>query len=353
LVAGLQGGCGGQGRPRDEIAGRQLTVYAAVPLDGPWRTPALAVIGGERLALRASGARIGPLHVRLRVLDDATAARGAWDPGQASEAAKLAATDPTTVGYLGDLDSGASAVSLPLLERTGIVQISPTSSAVGLTRSGPGADPGEPQKYYPAGARTFVRLVPGDDVEAVRLAGLAHRSRCRRTVVIDDGGFDGAALAATLTAVLPRHGLPVVASDSFDPSSGDPVALATSVAAVAADCAVIAALAPGEAGVVGGELQATLPHLRLFASGIDELVLRGRRGQATLTALGYTAMRLLLAAVGEASDGGRGAVRRSQVREALFSSRLRTGPAGPFSVNASGDTTLAATAVAALHPGAG
>ncbi len=63
--------------------------------------------------------RLGRYVVRLRVLDDATVARGEWDPGQTSLAARTAAADPTAIGYVGDLDSGASAVSIPLLSRAG------------------------------------------------------------------------------------------------------------------------------------------------------------------------------------------------------------------------------------------
>ena len=87
----------------------------------------------------------------LKPLDDSTAQRGEWDPGQTTENARMAIRDSTTIGYLGEFNSGASAVSIPLLNRVGIAQVSPTNTAVGLTSAGAGASPGEPDKYYPTG----------------------------------------------------------------------------------------------------------------------------------------------------------------------------------------------------------
>ena len=73
-----------------------------------------------------------------------------WDPGQTTVNARLAVQNKNTIGYIGDLNSGATAVALPLLNRVGIPEISPASTAVGLTqRQSRGRRPGEPEKYYP------------------------------------------------------------------------------------------------------------------------------------------------------------------------------------------------------------
>ncbi len=63
-------------------------------------------------------------------------------------------------GTSGNFDSGASAVSIPLLNKLGIPEISPASTVVGLTSAAAGAAPGEPVKYYPTRIRTFARVVP-------------------------------------------------------------------------------------------------------------------------------------------------------------------------------------------------
>ena len=163
------------------------------------------MLGGATIALSGlPGHRLGRYHVRLRVLDDATPARGEWDPGQTSLAARAAAADGTAAGYVGELNSGASAVSIPLLSRAGIVQVSPTSTAVGLTDSGAAADPGEPQKYYPTGIRTFVRLPPSDLIQANVQLRLQRHAGCRSTYVLDDGEVDGSAFATSFGLAAPR-----------------------------------------------------------------------------------------------------------------------------------------------------
>ncbi len=112
--------------------------------------------GAERRAARARArrmARIGQVPHRARgssttrpaARRNGTRARPRATPGRAVQ-------DRTTVGYIGELNSGASAISIPLLNRAGIAQISPPSTAVGLTSDGRRVrPPGEPQKYYPTG----------------------------------------------------------------------------------------------------------------------------------------------------------------------------------------------------------
>ena len=92
-----------------------------------------------------------------------------------------AATDRTTIGYIGDYNSGATAVSIPQLNRVEIPQISPSSTALGLTRGGLEAAPGEPEKYYPTGKRTFARVVPNDGVQAQVIVRLMRSMGCTRT----------------------------------------------------------------------------------------------------------------------------------------------------------------------------
>jgi branched-chain amino acid transport system substrate-binding protein len=116
-------GCGSKHKADtagSRIHGRVLTVYASVPLNGASRVSGEAVVSGARLALSEVHGRVGEYQIALKVLDDATAKRGGWDPGQTTINARVAVLDPTTIGYLGELNSGASAVSIPPLNRAGI-----------------------------------------------------------------------------------------------------------------------------------------------------------------------------------------------------------------------------------------
>ena len=75
----------------------------------------------------------------------------------------MAAQNNSTIAYLGDYDSGATAISLPLINDAGILQISPASRYVGLT-SAQYAGQDEPDRFYPDGkphVRTHRSQRPG------------------------------------------------------------------------------------------------------------------------------------------------------------------------------------------------
>src|SRR5919201_1940199 len=109
--------------------------------------PAL-VVGIAACGGKSGGGGTGKCKLQYKSLDDSTAQAGQWDPGQTSSNARQASQDQSTIAYLGEFNSGSSAISIPILNQAGILQISPSNTYVGLTRS-EGADKGEPDKYYP------------------------------------------------------------------------------------------------------------------------------------------------------------------------------------------------------------
>ena len=102
------GGGGGGGRT-------SLTIYSSLPLQGDSRPQSTDVVNGEKLALEEAGGKVGKFTIKYVSLDDATAAAGKWDPGQTSSDARKAAQDASTIVYLGEFNSGASAISIPIL----------------------------------------------------------------------------------------------------------------------------------------------------------------------------------------------------------------------------------------------
>ena len=87
------------------------------------------------------------------------------------------------------------------------MQVSPASTAVGLTKFVPGAEKGEPDKFYPSGDRTFARVVPGR-----RRAGLGGRaldaaaSAPARVFVLGDKTLEGDGLAELYRVAAERRG---------------------------------------------------------------------------------------------------------------------------------------------------
>jgi len=211
-------GCGGENATPGPPSGlRTLRIYSGLPRHGPYRSHALAVEAGIRLALRERRGRAGRFRLRYVALDDALPGSG-WDAGTVQRNARRAADDAAAIAYIGDFESGATAVSLPILNQAGVPQVSPSNTAVGLTRRGAGADEGEPFKYYPTGRRTYVRLVPRDTAQGAVLVGLMRRARCDTLAAFTDGSVYGNGLARIVARNAERAGVLVLEVVTVDPS---------------------------------------------------------------------------------------------------------------------------------------
>jgi branched-chain amino acid transport system substrate-binding protein len=350
-----------------------LTVYASLPLQGPAGPESLGVANGERLALREAGGRVGGLTVKLVVQDDSTPAAQRWDGRQTADNARNAISDKTAIAYLGDSDAGATAISLPLLNAGGILQVSPLSTYSGLTRAEQ-ADKGEPEKYYPAGTRTFARTAPSDRFQSAALVDLVKRGSCRAVAVLDDRDVAGRGLATAVQLDLQQAGVDVVNRDSVR-SDTDVAGEAAAIVDDKADCVVYGgAAAPwvprffdalhrakGDIQLFGGSelavdafAAALAPATRAVTSFTTLGVERGGPGTRAArfaadyraafgsappagAAYGYEAMRLVLASIAKA--GPRGA-NRTAVARAVFTLGDRNGPLGSYRIDAHGDTSL-------------
>ena len=177
---------GGSSSSSGGISGDSLTIYSSLPLQGASKGQTDAVVDGEKLALEEGG-KVGKYTVKYVSLDDSTAQNpGTGMRRQTAQNARKAVQDESTVVYIGEFNSGGAKISIPILNQAGIPQVSPANTYVGLTTDEPGSEPGEPDKYYPAQKRTYLRIVParhdpgrgpGHDHEGGRLQEGRHRQR--------------------------------------------------------------------------------------------------------------------------------------------------------------------------------
>src|SRR3954470_11154470 len=192
----LLAGCGSS--DKDERArGSTLTIYTSLPLHGVSARNAAAVAAGERLALSDARGRAGGHSLRLVVLDDSDPKKpGTWDPSMVERNSKRAAKDPTTIAYVGELDYGGSAISVPVTNAKGILQISPGDGLTSLTQVQPGGPKTSPERYYPSGRRTFLRLVPTDLRQADELLAWIRERGGKRVAIVHDDRLFGREMAA-------------------------------------------------------------------------------------------------------------------------------------------------------------
>jgi branched-chain amino acid transport system substrate-binding protein len=218
-VAPVLAGCGGVGvSGASEATGNQLAVYSSLPLQGPDAAISAEIVNGERLALSQAGGHVGQFKVGYVSLDDANPQSGKLDPEATSTNAKTAAQDTSTIAYLGELGSAATAVSLPLINAAGILQVSPGSPYVGLT-SALDAGQDEPERFYPSGKRNFGRLQPGDPAQASAQVQLMQSLGVHKLYVLDDQDPFEVPLGEIIAGDAQRAGIALVGHDSIATSS--------------------------------------------------------------------------------------------------------------------------------------
>jgi len=351
-----------------------LTIYSSLPLQGDSRPQSVSVVNGEKLALEKAGGKVGKFTIKYQSLDDATAAAGKWEPGATSANARKAAQDKTTIAYLGEFNSGASAISIPILNEAGILQISPSNTAVGLTRA-EGADKGEPDKYYPSGKRTYGRVVPADHIQAAAQVSYQKDNGCTKTYIVNDKEVYGKGLADQVASIGKAQGLTILANDGIDPKAANYRALAGTIKTKGADCIFYGGITQNNAVQLWKDLHAANPSAKLFGpDGVAESAFSSKIGSAAekvtfitnptldpklypqsgqdffkeykakygadpepYAIYGYEAMSVALQAIQNAGDKGND---RQAVIDAFFQIKDRESVLGTYSIDENGDTTL-------------
>jgi branched-chain amino acid transport system substrate-binding protein len=262
-------GGGGGGGGTTSSSGGTLTIYSSLPLQGTSKEQSEAVISGERLALQQSGGKVGNFKIKYVSLDDSTAQNpGTADEGQTAQNARKAVQDKSTIFYLGEFNSGGTKVSLPILNTAGIPQISPSNTYVGLTTNKPGSEPGEPNKYYPGGKRTYARVVPADDIQGAALATVMKEDGCKSVHVFNDKSTYGAGLARNIVLAAKKVGLTVEGNDGTDKTSANYRQLA---AKIHADCFVGSGVTGENYVQVFKDVAAACPNCKLYGpDGVAE-----------------------------------------------------------------------------------
>jgi branched-chain amino acid transport system substrate-binding protein len=378
--SGGSGGGGGGGAGSQEISGSELTIYSSLPLQGGSRDNALAVNRGADIALQEKGAKAGKYTIKFEKLDDSTASAGKWEPSQVNQNARKATSDNTTIAYLGEFNSGATALSLPATNRAGILQVSPANTAVGLTTDEPGADAGEPDKYYPTSKRTYARVVPRDTVQAAAQVAIWKENGCKKVYIVNDKEVYGAGLAKSAeNAAKEQGGVEVVANEGYDPKAGNYRSLAGKINSSGADCFFGSIIVDNNGVQLFTDVANGAKSIKLFGpDGVAEEAFTGKDGVSDAVAkrtlitvatlspdefppagkqffeqytketgdktpapyaiYGYESMKLILDAVEKAAADGK--ITRQEAIDQVYATKGRESVLGTYDIDKNGDTTL-------------
>ena len=348
-------------------------------MQGSSNVQTIPMVNGMKLALAQAGGKAGKFTVNFTALDDSTAAAGKWDPSQTAANARKVAGDPKAVYYIGEFNSGASEISIPILNQGGIPQVSPANTYVGLTTALPGSAPGEPGKYYPTGKRTYLRIVPIDSIQAAADLMAMKQGGCTKVAIANDKEAYGAGLAQLIELEKAEYGVTVVSNTGIDPTASNFRTYAQTIKSEGADCFFFSGIVSNGAVQIVKDVNAALPTAKIFGpdgvcttawtqasqggvpASIDPLMectvatqdlAAYPGGKAFLAAYkakygaaepdpyaiyGYEVMKLGLDTI--ASLGANGD-NKADVLKALFATKDRQSVIGTYGFDANGDTTL-------------
>jgi branched-chain amino acid transport system substrate-binding protein len=358
--------------------------YSSLPLSGSTIAQTGPAVNGIKLALKEAGNKAGNYKIKYTSLNDATAAAGQWTPEATSANARKVASDSSAVYYMGEFNSGASEVSMPIINQAGIAQDSPANTYVGLTTSLKGVTaPGEPNKYFPSGKRTYTRIVPIDTVQGAADLLALQQQGCKKLAVFDDTQAYGAGLASVLKATASMYGIKVIDVQSDANVESDYTSVASKFKSDGAQCVELSATTAsvggtafvtavhsalpkakilGPDGMCTSAWATTVPVLCTVATQDMKAYPGGKQFLAAYkkqynvsspdpySIYGYASAELGIQTLAKLPAGLSGAKLRSAFVKQLFKTKNVKSVLGTFSINSNGDTTLPSYGLYKLTP---
>ena len=237
---------GGEGRP-------DVIIAASAPLQGTFVDHGVQIVQALKLVLAQRGWRAGDYGVGVQACDEMKARSDESDPAKCRRNARSFAQNRSVIAVAGPWTTTCALEMLPILNRAPdgpLAAISGSTTYLGLTRSGPAVARTEPERFFPTGRRSFVRVVPADDVQGAAGALSAKSAGARDVFVLNDDKPYGFGVAEAFRVAAERTGLRVLGMARWDPKARDYRPLAHRIEASGADAVYL-----------GGEIVANEPRL--------------------------------------------------------------------------------------------
>jgi len=336
--------------------GKTVVVSTDLPLQGASKDASDSTNNLIQLYLDQIESKAGDYTIEFKPYDDSTAAKGNWDDAQCAKNATEHVANTDEVAVMGTYNSGCAKIVAPVLNQDPdgpMLMVSHANTNPGLTKAW---DPGEPEKYFPSGSRSYARVIATDDYQGAAGAQFAfNKLSAKKVYVLNDNQTYGQGVARAFEAEAKKLGMTVIANEPWDAKQTSYASLFTKIkgtspdlvylggifdlnggqlvkdkVAVLGDNTAVKMLAPD--GFSGYPALQQLPEaegMYITFSGVstDQLVAQGGAAKSLLDAYkakynkdlatsyalyGVAAMQVILAAI-EKSDGT-----RKGVRDAVF-----------------------------------
>lgn len=243
VLAFVAAGCGGG----DD--GKTVKIVSDLPLQGSNLVQTEQMVQAIEYILEQADFKAGDYTVEYESFDDAIASTGNWDEATCASNARAYVDDESVVVNIGTYNSGCAAIEIPILNEGGLAMISPANTYQGLTHFAPGAEQGEPDKYYPTGTRNYTRVVASDDFQGrVGAQFMKNDLGLTKIFILDDKELYGKGVADAFEAAAKELGLGIAGHEGWDKDSPNYTALMTKIKATGADGIYIGGVEPNNGG---------------------------------------------------------------------------------------------------------
>jgi branched-chain amino acid transport system substrate-binding protein len=252
---GTSGGSGGGGGSNSGPLGSctgTVTVASDLPTSGGDAAIGGGTEKGVRLAVDQANAAhlLGGCTITYLPKDDASVAKGKHDPQQGAQNVIALVANQAVVGIVGPFNSSVAVAELPVTNRAGVVQISPSTTDPGLTL--PGTDPAiDTASLKPSGKTTFFRIIANDVIQAQVMAEVAYKElNLKKIYDIDDQETYGQDLSNYFDADFVKLGGAIVKRVHLPGDTKDFRQSITEAQGLAADGVFFGGVASNGAGII-------------------------------------------------------------------------------------------------------
>lgn len=229
-----------------------LTISTDLPLQGSSFDSNDSTNKAIALYLKQIKYKAGKYTVKLKVYDNATAAKGGWDDAKCAANAQAHVANKSEVAVMGTYNSGCAKIIVPILNQApggAMTMISNANTNPGLTKVW---NPGEPDVYYPKGIRNYGRVCTTDDIQGSAAAQFAKSIGIKSVYVLNDTQTYGQGVAQAFTTEAKKIGLTVLSSGAYgegwDAKQSSYEALFTKIAALKPDMVYIGGIFDNNGG---------------------------------------------------------------------------------------------------------
>ena len=243
--------CGGSDDDSSGDGGKTLIISSDLPLQGASKDASVATNNAIKLYLEQQGNKAGDYTIKFQEYDDSTAAKGQWDDAQCTKNATAHVQNKDEVAIMGTYNSGCAKIQVPVLNQdpTGpMLMISHANTNPGLTKAW---DPGEPEKFFPSGKRSYARVITTDDYQGAAAAQFASQDlKVTKCYVLNDNQTYGQGVAKAFADEAAKQNIQILGNEAWDAKATDYKSLFGKIKSAGADCVYLGGIYDNNGGQV-------------------------------------------------------------------------------------------------------